>query len=310
MSEAYSAVVAGHVCLDIIPDMAHSVGGQFEATFLPGRLFDVGPAAFSTGGAVSNTGLVLHKLGISTQLMGKVGDDLFGQAVRQIVSAHSPHLAEGMIVDRTGQYVLHSRHQSPRSGPHLSALPRRQRYLPRRRRALRPAGPGAPVPLRLPPPDALDVRSRRRSIGGDSPPCQGNGCHHRRWTWRFPDASSPAGRADWVSILKAALPSVDIFLPSIEETLYMLRRETYRQLCQAAQGGSILPLVSPALLSDLGRELLDMGVKIVGLKLGHRGLYVRTAGRTAVEALGALAPPTRRPGPIKSCGHPVSKWTW
>jgi sugar/nucleoside kinase (ribokinase family) len=70
----------------------------------------------------------------------------------------------------------------------------------------------------------------------------------------------------------------------------MLRRETYRQLCQAAQGSSILPLIGPALLSDLARELMDMGVKIVGLKLGNRGLYVRTAGRAALAALGRARP--------------------
>jgi hypothetical protein len=34
-------------------------------------------------------------------------------------------------------------------------------------------------------------------------------------------------------------------------------------------------MVTPQLLSDLSRELLEMGVKIVVLKLGERGLYVR-----------------------------------
>ena len=33
--------------------------------------------------------------------MGKVGDDLFGQAIKQIVGAYDPHLAAGMIVDKT-----------------------------------------------------------------------------------------------------------------------------------------------------------------------------------------------------------------
>ena len=50
------------------------------AGFAPGRLLQIGPATFSTGGPVSNTGLALHRLGIATRLMGKVGDDLLGQA--------------------------------------------------------------------------------------------------------------------------------------------------------------------------------------------------------------------------------------
>ena len=289
MSEAYSAVVAGHLCLDIIPDMAHSAGDKFEATFLPGRLLDVGPAAFSTGGAVSNTGLVLHKLGISTQLMGKVGDDLFGQAIRQIVGAHSPHLADGMIVAQgvstsytvvinppgVDRIFLHC----PGANDTFRADDVRYDLLGRARlfhfgypplmRSMFEAG-GAQL---------VEILRRAKETGVTT-----------ALDMAFPDASSPAGRADWVTILKATLPYVDIFLPSIEEILYMLRRETYRQLCQAAQGGSILPAISPALLSDLGRELLGMGVKIVGLKLGHRGLYVRTAGRAAVEALGRACP--------------------
>jgi sugar/nucleoside kinase (ribokinase family) len=282
-------VVAGHLCLDIIPDMAHSAGGQFETMFQPGRLLDVGPAAFSTGGAVSNTGLVLHKLGIPTQLMGKVGDDLFGQAIRHIVGAHSPHLAEGMIVDKTvstsytvvisppgvDRMFLHC----PGANDTFHADDVRYDLLaqaslfhfgyPPLMRSIYEAG-GAQL---------VDILRRARETGVTT-----------SLDLAFPDASSPAGRADWAAILKAALPYVDIFLPSIEETLYMLRRETYRQLYQAAQGGSVLPLIGPALLSDLARELLELGVKIVGLKLGNRGLYVRTAGRAALAALGRARP--------------------
>jgi sugar/nucleoside kinase (ribokinase family) len=97
----------------------------------------------------------------------------------------------------------------------------------------------------------------------------------------LPDPSSAAGRADWVTILKSTLPYVDVFLPSIEEILYMLRRKTYDELSQAAGGGSFLPRIAPGLLSDLSQELLEMGVKIAVLKLGDRGLYMRTADLAA-----------------------------
>ena len=43
-----------------------------------------------------------------------------------------------------------------------------------------------------------------------------------------PDPNSPAGRADWPVILRRTLPFVDVFLPSFEELLFMLRRETLR----------------------------------------------------------------------------------
>src|SRR5512135_1087880 len=226
--------------------MAHGAAGQFETMFLPGRLLDVGPAAFSTGGAVSNTGLVLHKLGIPTYLMGKVGDDLFGQAIRQIVGAHSPHLVEGMIVDKqvntsytvvinppgVDRIFLHC----PGANDTFRADDVRYDLLaqaslfhfgyPPLMRSMFEAG-GAQL---------VEILRRARQRGVTT-----------SLDMAFLDASARAGRADWAAILKAALPYVDIFLPSIEEILTMLRRETYRQLCQAAQSSSILPLVGPAL---------------------------------------------------------------
>src|SRR5947207_11491841 len=87
------AVVAGHICLDVFPTL---VGGA--VVFKPGQTVEAGPVVFSTGGAVSNTGLALHKLGASTGLMGKVGSDLFGQAILQIVESNGPGLSEGMVV--------------------------------------------------------------------------------------------------------------------------------------------------------------------------------------------------------------------
>src|SRR6266513_4825737 len=86
------AVVAGHICLDVIPTL---VGGA--VVFRPGQTVEAGPTVFSTGGAVSNTGLALHKLGISVGLMGKVGSDLFGQAILQIVESHGSGLSDGMV---------------------------------------------------------------------------------------------------------------------------------------------------------------------------------------------------------------------
>ena len=105
----------------------------------------------------------------------------------------------------------------------------------------------------------------------------------------FPDPSAPAGRADWVKILRGALPYVDIFLPSIEEILFMLRRATYEEL-RTRFGADLLQGITPELLTDLGDELLGLGVKIAGLKLGERGFYLRTADRAAIAGMGRAAP--------------------
>ncbi|HEX9870149.1 MAG TPA: hypothetical protein VGC99_16460 [Candidatus Tectomicrobia bacterium] len=75
------AVVAGHLCLDVIPDLSGSAQEWFRDLLQPGRLVIVGPVDYCTGGPVSNTGLALTKLGVETRLMSKIGDDLFGCAL-------------------------------------------------------------------------------------------------------------------------------------------------------------------------------------------------------------------------------------
>src|ERR1700712_5211070 len=85
-------VVAGHICLDVIP-VLHG-----PANIEPGRLLEIGPAEMSTGGAVPNTGLTLHRLGVPVRLMAKVGDDLFGSAVLEALQARDPELAASMVV--------------------------------------------------------------------------------------------------------------------------------------------------------------------------------------------------------------------
>lgn len=289
MGRAYDAVVAGHICLDVIPDLP--VGAQRDGEMLlrPGHLTEAGPLVFATGGAVSNTGLALHKLGISTQLMGKVGDDLLGQAVRERIVSYGPHLAEGMVIDRT----VNTSYTIIINPPGVDRI-----FL---------HCPGANDTF-----SADDVRydvvAGARVFHFGYPPLmkrmfQDNGAQLLQIFRRvaemgvttsldtaLPDPTSAAGRANWGVILRAVLPYVDIFLPSIEESLYMLRRRTFEEFCLATGSDGFLASITPSLLSDLSRDLLEMGATIVGFKLGDRGLYVRTAAQPSIEAIGAARP--------------------
>ena len=95
---APQVIVAGHICLDILPDMIRFTG-DVNCLLRPGQLVSFQDSMTSTGGPVSNTGLVLHRLGIPVRLMGKVGTDAFGDAVMNIISDHDPALKEGMLRD-------------------------------------------------------------------------------------------------------------------------------------------------------------------------------------------------------------------
>jgi sugar/nucleoside kinase (ribokinase family) len=70
----------------------------------------------------------------------------------------------------------------------------------------------------------------------------------------------------------------------------MLRRSTYQEFHRRSQGDGLARHVTAALLSDLGRELLDLGANVIGLKLGDRGFYVCTGGVEAIGRLGRARP--------------------
>lgn len=289
MSETYSVVVGGHICLDIIPDLSSGGQGTLDAMLRPGRLSEIGPMTFSTGGPVSNTGLALQKLGIATRLMGKVGDDVLGQAVKQVVNTYGAHLADGMVTDPTIQtsYTI------------IVNQPGTDRILLHH--------PGANDTFK-----ASDVRyellAGARLFHFGYPPLmklmyQNQGAelaqifHRAKETgvttsldMALPDPASPAGQAPWPTILRAALPYVDIFMPSFEEIVYMLHPDTYQELCRRAGSLNFLPFVTPALLAEVSQELLALGVKIVGLKLGECGFYLCTADKAALENLGRGRP--------------------
>lgn len=274
------AIVAGHICLDVFPTLS---GGSVE--YKPGQTIEAGPVIFSTGGAVSNTGLALHKLGVSTGLMGKVGSDLFGQAILQIIESHGPGLSEGMVVapEESSSYSI------------ILSPPNADRMFIH--------APGCNATF-----GADDVRydllKPVRLFHFGYPPLMermyaNNGAELVKIFQRvkamgiitsldlaIPDPNSTAGRADWHAILSATLPHVDVFLPSAEEILLMLHRPLFDQLAASAHNSRPLEQMGPEMFSELGQALLDMGTKIVGLKSGDRGLYLRTTNARVLQKMG------------------------
>ncbi|SFB08375.1 Sugar or nucleoside kinase, ribokinase family [Cohnella sp. OV330] len=286
---AADIVVAGHICLDIIPALPSHPEGLSQL-LAPGKLVEIGPASLSTGGAVANTGLALRRLGFGARLMGKIGDDAFGRSIKECLDAYGAGASDGMIVS-AGESSSYTIVISP---PGIDRL------------FLHATGTNDTFA-------ASDVSSEAlagtRLFHFGYPPLM-RGMYERggeelvRLLARAkeagatvsldmarPDPASDAGRADWPAILARALPHVDVFLPSLEEILFMLRPDTYRELSARSGGEELLGLADGALLSSLGEELLALGVAVAGIKLGEHGLYVRTAADAArLQAMGACAP--------------------
>lgn len=282
-------VVAGHICLDIIPAIRQRKGGM-DALLVPGKLVDIGPALTATGGAVPNAGVALHKLGVPTRLMGKVGDDLFGKAILDLLREHGGELADGMIVvpgEESSYTIVISPPAVDRIFLHctgandtFSADDLKYEdiaaaklfhfgYPPLMRRMYEDGGANLQA-----------MMARVKALGVTT-----------SLDMAKPDPESAAGGADWPAILQAVLPEVDIFLPSFDEIFYMLDRERYEAALAASGGGDLLDQADGALLEELSGRILALGTAVVAIKLGEHGLYVRTTGdRKRMAALGKCTP--------------------
>ncbi len=284
------AVIAGVICLDVIPQMEHQVtSNEVGQLFVPGKLINIGPAVTSTGGAVPNTGIALHRLGVSVRLMGKIGDDLFGGAVAKLLEEQEQGLSSDLIVspsEMTSYTIVISPPGVDRiflhcSGANDTFSADDIRYDDIKETRLFHFG--------YPP-----LMKRMYSNGGEEMAEMFQRVKELGITTSLdmakPDPDSTAGRIDWISFLELVLPHVDVFLPSYEELLYMLDREQYSRLEKerSSANGDTGVGVDSLLLSQLADRLLLMGVAIVGIKLGEHGLYVKTTSDVSrFEAMGA-----------------------
>jgi sugar/nucleoside kinase (ribokinase family) len=281
------AIVAGHLCLDIIPQFVADLGSDLTDYLIPGHLLEVGPATLSTGGTVSNAGINLHRLGIHTYLMGKIGDDALGKVILEIVNGRDPELARGMIVvpgesssytlvvdppgvDRVFLHYPGTNHTFGVEDIRYELLAGVRLfhfgYPPLMTRMYADGGQ-----------ELAGIFRRARETGVTT-----------SLDMAMPDASGPSGRADWQLVLARTLPYVDLFVPSVQELLYMLRRDRFEQLIAQAGAANLLGALTVEEIVSLADKALTLGAGVVLLKLGTRGAYLRTA--PGLSALGRGAP--------------------
>lgn len=272
---AKQAIIAGLICLDVTPDLSAVPEGQFHSLFQPESLACTGATKCTPGGPVANVGIALHRLGVPVRLIGKIGDDLFGQMLQDRLREQSPHLAEDLVIDLsmpTGSNILiqpRASDQPLRYHPganntfYASDLPRGILENADLFHFGHPAlmrsiyrGEGAELVSIL-------LRARRAGLSTSL-------------EFALPDPTSTASQLDWATILANTLPLVDLFVPSAEELLFLLDREAYDRM-YADPGQPVIDALAPDRLEDLAERVLNFGVKALLVKLGHRGVYLRTA---------------------------------
>lgn len=275
------AVVAGHICLDITPAIPEQASTKVQDILVPGRLINVGDADIHTGGAVANTGLAMKLLGVDVTLAGKIGEDSFGDMVTSITEKYGA--SDGLIKspgDSTSYSIVLALPGADRIFLHnpgandtfcaddlpMDAIKEAALfhfgYPPIMKRMYENDGDEFVKIMRL-------VKETGTSTSLDLAAV---------------DAGTDAGRADWGMILKRTLPYVDIFVPSIEELMFMLDRKKYEMIGERSAGRDFTDSVDiKDDLEPLGRMCLDMGAGIVLIKCGASGMYYCTADKASID---------------------------
>lgn len=278
-------VAAGHICLDMFPEFMETKKLSFEDLFVPGKLTNVGGMRISTGGPVSNTGIAMQILGARVSFIAKIGDDFIGEAIldflKNKVSVEGIKIVKGEYSSYTIVIALKNIDRMFLHNPgtndtfcyndidfdlvknaklfHLG-------YPPLMKRLYQDDG----EPLRK-------IYKKVYELGVIT-----------SLDFALPDPNSPSGKVDWNKVLKKVLPYVDIFLPSVEEVQFVLDKEKFLELRERAKGKELLHLYDAKELTQLSNKLLDYGSKIVGLKCGNRGFYVKTASKEKLKKIGGI----------------------
>jgi len=283
----FDVIVAGHICFDVIPSFTNQELKDMSDIFIPGKLINMGSVKISTGGPVSNTGIALKTLGIKTGLMGKVGDDYFGEGVIKLLEKQGAQ--EGMIVVK-GEETSYTIVIVP---PGFDRI-----FL---------HNPGANNTFCAEDID-YDIVSKARLFHLGYPPLMKNlfiddGKELIKifkkvkslgvttsLDMSIPDSSSESGKVNWEKILEKLLPYVDIYLPSVEETMFMISRSDFDYLNDNSSGHDMLDNLDLNKLQELGEKLISLGPKIVVLKCGVKGYYIRTQNEDVLKSMGKAMP--------------------
>ncbi len=250
------AVVAGHICLDMFPEFAGRTSMSPEDLFVPGKLINTGGMRICTGGTVSNTGIAMHILGAKVSLMGKVGDDFIGDTIVNFLKKQVP--AEGITVSK-GESSSYTIVIAPKDTDRIFFH-----------------NPGTNDSFCYDDVDFEAIKNSRLFHLGYPPLMkrlyENDGEELKRIYERvkklgvmtsldfaLPDPESPAGMVDWNAILKNVLPSVDLFLPSVEEAQFILDKKEFVRLRERAKGKELLHLFDGDQLTSLSDTLLVRG---------------------------------------------------
>lgn len=280
-------VAAGHTCLDLIP--AFTIEGKVDKmtdVLVPGKMINMGNCVVVGGGPVTNAGVSIRRLGVKTELIGKIGDDDFGKQILAWYEEHEGHfkgikMVKGESTSYTiaicipgiDRFYLHHCGANDTFGYEdmdfdLVAASKLMLfgYPPWMKKLYSNTGA-----------ELTNILKKTKELGTTTV-----------LDLSIPDVNSAAGQVDWKAILKNWVPLTDIMVPSAEEVFFFLYKDKFLKVKnKLGPKESVLDHMTVKDISTLGKDIIDLGTAIAMVKCGHRGLYIRTAGKERLAKLGA-----------------------
>jgi len=268
----YDVAVCGYLGVDLTPGFYETSGHQKSAdVFKPGSLTEVKDLSISLGGVVANTGLALKIFNQQVLLMGLVGRDHLGEIALNILRDNG--LSEGIKTSDTSGTAYGIVLSPPGVDRIFFESAGCNRYF-----SFSDIDDNAVEESRIfhfgyPP-----LMKKFFDNNGEELVKMFSGVKTldviSSLDMTLPDPESESGKVDWKSILTSVLPYVDIFTPSIEEIVFMMKPEIYSQITKNIKDGDITDSISDNVIHGIGRELINLGACIVVIKAGKKGAYL------------------------------------
>lgn len=287
MNEQFDVIVAGQLCLDLIPEFPNLDITSQNNILIPGKLVNVKALKISTGGPVSNAGIALTKMGLKTLLFARIGEDEFGELISQILQ--EKHCSTNLITTKNtstsytiviappgiDRMYLHG----PGANGFFTSNDLNEEILSKTKLFHFGYPPSVTKTFENEGEELLKIFKLAKSCGVTT-----------SLDMTIPEPNTPSGDAPWFRILEKVLPFVDVFLPSIEEIFFMLDRTEYLKIKTRAGNKEAIEFINHKIYDRLASEAMQMGAKVVVLKTGFRGLYLQTQDLNNHANFGKILP--------------------
>jgi sugar/nucleoside kinase (ribokinase family) len=256
----YDIAIAGYTCVDLIPDFKKTeCFTSLSNLFRPGKLIEIG--------------LAMKKFNKKVFLNGLVGDDFMGKIIKEGFERYN--ISEGMKTTK-------------KAGTAFSIV-------------LAPPGVDR-IFLESPGCNQIfdtsfinfDAISQSKVFHFGYPPLLkqfflNNGSQLVEMfseiqrmgvvtslDFSLPDPESESGKISWPEVMKRILPYTDIFVPSLEEAIQIMMPLKYEEIQAKNENTEMIYQIPTLLIREVGKMIIDSGVKIVLIKAGERGAYLLT----------------------------------